>query len=402
MSMVGAVLGLGDRHLDNVLLDFSTGNVIHVDYNVSFEKGKNLRVPETVPFRLTGNIAHACGPTAVEGTFRQSCERVISLLRSDKEVLLQMLEAFIYDPLVDWSAHDHVVSITTVNVATVLAVYGSDERAEIALPLTQAMLRLRIRELKVPWMATCSKLTDSLRKVSQVLKQMHDYASRVGVMEAKSRFERERVEAGVQLQSAVTEHHQLMQLFRSLLRSLSRADERYGAFLRSYKEKFSDPLVKGHKLLDDREADFGKCVECFHTVLSNIHQVHESLVELESISELRAPGSVSLCASSYSEANTPMTPGDPLASISDFESRTSKNAEEQQNVHAKSVSKRIRRKLEGYEVMSGPSKAHACRNKQTPVETSLMTPAEQVDFLISEATSLSNLALMYEGWTAWV
>lgn len=152
--MVGAVLGLGDRHLDNILLDFSSGNVIHVDYNVSFEKGKNLRVPETVPFRLTGNIAQALGPTAIEGTFRQSCERVISLLRSDKEVLLQMLEAFIYDPLVDWSAHDHVVSITTVNVATVLAVYGSDERAEIALPLMQAMLRLRIRELKVPWMST--------------------------------------------------------------------------------------------------------------------------------------------------------------------------------------------------------------------------------------------------------
>ncbi|VDK31111.1 unnamed protein product [Anisakis simplex] len=31
-----------------------------------------------------------------------------------------------------------------------------------------------------------------------------------------------------------------------------------------------------------------------------------------------------------------------------------------------------------------------------------MTPAEQADMLIREAVSLSNLALMYEGWTAWV
>lgn len=55
-----------------------------------------------------------------------------------------------------------------------------------------------------------------------MLRQMHDYASRFGVAEAKSRFEKERVEAGVQLKAAVTEHHQLMQLFKPLLRSLSR------------------------------------------------------------------------------------------------------------------------------------------------------------------------------------
>lgn len=47
-------------------------------------------------------------------------------------------------------------------------------------------------------------------------------------------------------------------------------------------------------------------------------------------------------------------------------------------MHAKSVSKRIRRKLEGYEAMSAPSKSHACRGKQPTVETGLMTPAEQV------------------------
>jgi len=33
MSMVGYVIGLGDRHLDNILLDFSTGEVIHIDYS---------------------------------------------------------------------------------------------------------------------------------------------------------------------------------------------------------------------------------------------------------------------------------------------------------------------------------------------------------------------------------
>lgn len=40
MSMVGYIIGLGDRHLDNVLIDMTTGEVVHIDYNVCFEKGK--------------------------------------------------------------------------------------------------------------------------------------------------------------------------------------------------------------------------------------------------------------------------------------------------------------------------------------------------------------------------
>ena len=45
MSMVGYIIGLGDRHLDNVLIDMTTGEVVHIDYNVCFEKGKSNRVP---------------------------------------------------------------------------------------------------------------------------------------------------------------------------------------------------------------------------------------------------------------------------------------------------------------------------------------------------------------------
>lgn len=44
MSMVGYIIGLGDRHLDNVLIDMTTGEVVHIDYNVCFEKGQFLLV----------------------------------------------------------------------------------------------------------------------------------------------------------------------------------------------------------------------------------------------------------------------------------------------------------------------------------------------------------------------
>ena len=42
MSMVGYIIGLGDRHLDNVLIDMTTGEVVHIDYNVCFEKGQRM------------------------------------------------------------------------------------------------------------------------------------------------------------------------------------------------------------------------------------------------------------------------------------------------------------------------------------------------------------------------
>jgi len=40
--------------------------VVHIDYNVCFEKGKGLRVPERVPFRLTQNVETALGITGIE------------------------------------------------------------------------------------------------------------------------------------------------------------------------------------------------------------------------------------------------------------------------------------------------------------------------------------------------
>ena len=34
MSMIGYIIGLGDRHLDNILFDFAHGEVVHIDYSM--------------------------------------------------------------------------------------------------------------------------------------------------------------------------------------------------------------------------------------------------------------------------------------------------------------------------------------------------------------------------------
>ncbi|KAL1690090.1 hypothetical protein GGG16DRAFT_56461 [Schizophyllum commune] len=102
MSMVGYIIGLGDRHLENILLDINTGQAIHVDFNCLFEKGKALTVPELVPFRLTQNIVDAMGVTGVEGFYRISCEVTMKILRDNKDSIMSVLDAFIHDPLVEW------------------------------------------------------------------------------------------------------------------------------------------------------------------------------------------------------------------------------------------------------------------------------------------------------------
>ncbi|KAH8096675.1 hypothetical protein BXZ70DRAFT_1032531, partial [Cristinia sonorae] len=102
MSMVGFILGLGDRHCENILLDINTGDVVHVDFNCLFEKGKSLETPERVPFRLTQNISDGFGITGPEGFFRIACEVTMQLLRDNKDSLMSVLDAFVHDPLVEW------------------------------------------------------------------------------------------------------------------------------------------------------------------------------------------------------------------------------------------------------------------------------------------------------------
>ncbi|GLH15962.1 Serine/threonine-protein kinase ATM [Gryllus bimaculatus] len=102
MSMVGYIVGLGDRHGENILLDECTGEVVHVDFNCLFNKGDNFDWPEIVPFRLTQNMVEAMGPLGIEGPFRRSCEVTLDVLRSQSDTLMSILRPFLYDPIISW------------------------------------------------------------------------------------------------------------------------------------------------------------------------------------------------------------------------------------------------------------------------------------------------------------
>jgi serine/threonine-protein kinase ATR len=102
-SAVGHVIGLGDRHTENILLDVTNGECVHVDFDCIFDKGLTLARPEIIPFRLTQNMVDAMGICGVEGGFRRTLELTLQLLREHRELLLSVLEPFLRDPTVAWS-----------------------------------------------------------------------------------------------------------------------------------------------------------------------------------------------------------------------------------------------------------------------------------------------------------
>jgi serine-protein kinase ATM len=103
ISILGHVLGLGDRHGHNILLDTNTGEVVHIDLGVAFEAGRVLPVPEVVPFRLTRDLVDGMGISGVEGVFRRCCNFTLEALRRDKDDIMTILDVLRYDPLYSWS-----------------------------------------------------------------------------------------------------------------------------------------------------------------------------------------------------------------------------------------------------------------------------------------------------------
>jgi FKBP12-rapamycin complex-associated protein len=60
MSMVGYVLGLGDRHPSNLMLDRMSGKIMHIDFGDCFEVAMTReKFPEKIPFRLTRMLINA-------------------------------------------------------------------------------------------------------------------------------------------------------------------------------------------------------------------------------------------------------------------------------------------------------------------------------------------------------
>jgi len=47
-------------------------------------------------------LINAMEVTGIDGNYRMTCERVMRVLRENKDSVMAVLEAFVYDPLLNW------------------------------------------------------------------------------------------------------------------------------------------------------------------------------------------------------------------------------------------------------------------------------------------------------------
>ncbi|KAJ6532453.1 kinase-like domain-containing protein [Mycena capillaripes] len=118
---IGYILGFGNRHPSNMMVERKTGKVVHIDFVDCFEVAMRLdEFPEKVPFRLTKMLTCAMEVTGIEGSFQKTCEISMGILRDNQEVLMAVLETFVYNPLISWQLVPADVGVQQREGASVL------------------------------------------------------------------------------------------------------------------------------------------------------------------------------------------------------------------------------------------------------------------------------------------
>ena len=101
-SAASYLIGIGDRHTENFLIDTTDGEVLGIDFGIAFGSGVQLSIPELIPFRLTQQIEGVIAPHPLEGSYKQTMVHALSALRKRKSLILDTCEIFVKEPLLDW------------------------------------------------------------------------------------------------------------------------------------------------------------------------------------------------------------------------------------------------------------------------------------------------------------
>jgi DNA-dependent protein kinase catalytic subunit len=69
-SIVSYLLGIGDRHLENFLVNTTDGEILGIDFGCAFGAGIQQSIPELMPFRLTQQIEGVIAPHPNDGIYK--------------------------------------------------------------------------------------------------------------------------------------------------------------------------------------------------------------------------------------------------------------------------------------------------------------------------------------------
>lgn len=97
------ILGIGDRHLANTLIDTKTFTLIGIDFGHAFGTAtRDLPIPELMPFRLTAQIQFVLEPIGVTGLLERCMIHAMRCFRAERKVLKSCMDLFVREPTLDW------------------------------------------------------------------------------------------------------------------------------------------------------------------------------------------------------------------------------------------------------------------------------------------------------------
>ncbi|XP_037550083.1 DNA-dependent protein kinase catalytic subunit [Nematolebias whitei] len=97
------ILGIGDRHLSNFMINTETGGMIGIDFGHAFGSATQfLPVPELMPFRLTQQFLNLMQPLKESGLIQSIMIHSLRAYRAEPDLLLNTMDVFVKEPLLDW------------------------------------------------------------------------------------------------------------------------------------------------------------------------------------------------------------------------------------------------------------------------------------------------------------
>ncbi|KAG4079582.1 hypothetical protein HA402_014371 [Bradysia odoriphaga] len=103
MNIAHWVLGIGDRHLSNILIHQKDAVMLGIDFNLAFGAGtRDSGIPELVPFRLSPHFVNVMAPFGTSGLITKTMIHTLRTFRSSRKLLTSYMESFVKEPTIDW------------------------------------------------------------------------------------------------------------------------------------------------------------------------------------------------------------------------------------------------------------------------------------------------------------
>lgn len=103
LSITNWILGIGDRHCSNLLLNTRNGKLVGIDFGFVFGAAtRDQLIPELLPFRLTPNLVGVMSPLETSGLLEKCMVHALRTFRSERKLLMTCMDVFINEPTIDW------------------------------------------------------------------------------------------------------------------------------------------------------------------------------------------------------------------------------------------------------------------------------------------------------------